>query len=71
MAMEPSKAVKEYKNENTKLRLEVMITYAIIYELSKDKNKRQKRAEFLEKGHGLGTVNNIDYHKVSKIGENK
>ena len=46
-------------------------TYARAYELSKDKSKRQKRAEFLEKGHSLGTVNNIDYLKAPKIGENR
>lgn len=46
-------------------------TYAKAYELSKDKSKRQKRAEFLEKGHSLGTVNNLDYHKAPKIGENR
>jgi len=46
-------------------------TYARAYELSKDKSKRQKRATFLEKGHSLGTVNNIDYHKAPKIGENR
>lgn len=46
-------------------------TYARAYELSKDKSKRQKRAAFLEKGHSLGTVNNIDFHKAHKIGENR
>lgn len=68
MAMEPSKAVKEYKNENTKLRLEVMITYAIVYELSKDKSKRQKRAEFLEKGHIFGTSDNPTRLKAKEQG---
>ena len=46
-------------------------TYARAYELSKDKSKRQKRAAFLEKGHSLGTVNNLDYRKAPKIGENR
>jgi len=46
-------------------------TYARAYELSKDKSKRQKRAEFLEKGQSLGTVNNADYHKALKIGVNR
>ena len=46
-------------------------TYAKAYKLARDKNKRQKRASFLKKGHSVGTVNNLDYHKVPKIGENR
>ncbi len=41
-------------------------TYARVYQLSKDKSNRQKRAEFLDKGHSLGTVNNVNYPKAKK-----
>lgn len=43
-------------------------TYAKAYTLSKDKSQRPKRAQFLEKGHSLGTVNNIGYSKAQEIG---
>ena len=43
-------------------------TYARAYKLSRDKSKRQKRAAFLEKGHSLGTVDNVDYLKARDIG---
>jgi len=44
-------------------------TYARAYKLTRDKNKHQKRALFLEKRHSLGTVNNVHYLKAPKIGE--
>jgi len=43
-------------------------TYARAYEVLRDKSKRQKRAAFLEKGHSLGTVNNVDYLKARETG---
>jgi len=46
-------------------------TYAKAYKLTRDKSKRQKRASFLEKGHSLGTVNNMHYCKAPNIGENR
>ncbi len=38
------------------------------YKLSDDKEKRKKRALFLEKGHSMDTVNNVHYHKARNIG---
>ncbi len=38
------------------------------YKLSDDKEKRKKRALFLEKGHSLDTVNNVHYLKARNIG---
>lgn len=46
-------------------------TYAKAYKLIRDKNKRQRRALFLEKGHSMGTVNNVNFRKAPKIGENR
>jgi len=46
-------------------------TYARVYKLIRDKNKRQKRALFLEKGHSMGTVNNVNYDKAPKLGETR
>ena len=43
-------------------------TYARAYKLSEDKEKRKKRALFLEKGHSMGTVNNLTYNKPHEIG---
>jgi len=43
-------------------------TYARAYKLSEDKSQRPKRAQFLEKGHSLGTVNNVAYDKSREIG---
>ena len=44
-------------------------TYARAYKVTRDKNKRQKRALFLEKWHSMGTVNNVHYLKARNIGE--
>ena len=43
-------------------------TYARAYKLSEDKEKRKKRALFLEKRHSMGTVNNLTYNKPHEIG---
>ena len=43
-------------------------TYARAYKLSDDKEKRKKRALFLEKGHSMGTVNNVPILKARNIG---
>jgi len=41
-------------------------TYTKAYKLTGDKSQRPKQAQFLEKGHSLGTVNNIEYSKAKK-----
>lgn len=42
--------------------------YAKAYKISRNKEKRKKRALFLEKRHSLGTVNNLTFQKSQKIG---
>ncbi len=43
-------------------------TYAKAYRVNEDKTQRPRRAQFLEKGHSMGTVNNIGYSKSKEIG---
>jgi integrase len=45
--------------------------YAKAYKVLKDKNKRKKRAPFLNNWHKSGTVNNQMYDKLQEIGENR
>ncbi len=55
-----------YKSSDITLKI-----YARAYKLSDDKEKHKKRALFLEKGHSMGTVNNVHYLKARNIGENR
>ena len=52
-------------HKNSDITLKV---YAKAYELVKDKNKRKKRANFLDNWHKFGTANNPMYNKAQEIG---
>jgi len=45
-------------------------SYAKAYNISRDKDSRKERALFLNKGHSMGTLNNVTYEESPKIGAN-
>ncbi len=46
-------------------------SYAKAYNISRDKDSRKERALFLNKGHSMGTLNNVTYEEPLKIGANR
>ena len=45
-------------------------SYAKAYNISRDKDSQKERALFLNKGHSMGTLNNVTYEEALKIGAN-
>ena len=59
-------AMLGHKNSDITLK-----SYAKAYDISRDKDSRKERALFLNKGHSMGTLNNVTYGEPLKIGVNK